>query len=190
MNIHQISVIYHQEQDRLLARISSHESEELRLWLTRRLVLALVPPLTKTAADQLALQTGNIDPAAPQDVQRQRMLENFNKEALAHAGDFKTPYQARDAALPMGKEPLLVTEVKMALLKSGKVQLDFIEKQPEPGRNVRIAISAQLTQGLLHLLDKGIKKSQWLKLPPDSGSGEAADTPEPPDPREKPRYLN
>jgi hypothetical protein len=147
MNIHQISVIYHQEQDRLLARISSHESEELRLWLTRRLVLALVPPLTKTAADQLALQTGNIDPAAPQDVQRQRMLENFNKEALAHAGDFKTPYQARDAALPMGKEPLLVTEVKMALLKSGKVQLDFIEKQPEPGRNVRIAISAQLTQG-------------------------------------------
>jgi hypothetical protein len=189
MNIHQVSVIYHQEQDRLLARISSHESEELRLWLTRRLVLALMPALTKTAADQLARQTGNIDAAAPQDVQRQRMVENFNKEALAHGGDFKTPYQARDAALPMGKEPLLVTEVKMALLKSGKVQLDFIEKQPEPGRNVRIAISAQLTQGLLQLLNKGLKKSQWLKLPPEPVV-EAADTPEPPDPREKPRYLN
>jgi hypothetical protein len=190
MNIHQISVIYHQEQDRLLARISSQESEELRLWLTRRMTLSLMPVLTKTAAGQLAQQTEEVDVAAPQDVQRQRMVENFKKEALAHAGDFKTPYQAKDAALPMGKEPLLVTEVKMALLKSGKVQLDFIEKLPEPGRNVRIAISAQLTQGLLHLLDKGIKKSQWLKLPQTASLEAATDAEEPLEQAEKPRYLN
>ena len=189
MNIHQVSVTYHQEQDRLLARISSQDSEELRLWLTRRMTLSLMPVLTKTAADQLAQQTENIDVAAPQDVQRQRMVDNFKKEALAHAADFKTPYQATDAALPLGKEPLLVTEVKMALLKSGKLQLVFIEKLPEPGRNVRIAITAQLAQGLLQLLDKCIKKSQWLKLPSVAGV-EAADAPEPPDPMEKPRYLN
>ena len=189
MNIHQVSVIYDQEQDRLLARISSHESEEMRLWLTRRLVLALMPVLTKTAAGQLARQTEDIDAAAPQDVQRQRMVENFKKEALAHGGDFKTPYQARDAALPMGKEPLLVTEVKVALLKSGKVQLDFIEKLPEPGRNVRIAIGPQLTQGLVQLMNKGLRKSQWLKSPA-AGIEAAADAPEPPDLMEKPRYLN
>jgi hypothetical protein len=188
MNIHQVSVTYHQEQDRLLARISSQESEELRLWLTRRMTLSLMPVLTKTAAVQLARQTEAVNVAAPQDVQRQRMVDNFKKEALAHAGDFKTPYQAGDAALPLGKEPLLVTEVKMALLKSGKLQLDFIEKVPEPGRNVRIAISAQLTQGLLQLLNKCLKKSQWLK-PPGAGV-ETADAPEPPDPMGKPRYLN
>lgn len=189
MNIHQLTVSYEQEHDRLLARISSDESEEFRLWLTRRMTLSLMPVLTKTAADQLARQAEGIDPAAPQDVQRQRIVENFRKEALAHASDFKTPYQAQDAALPLGKEPLLVTEVKMALLKSGKLQLEFIEKLPEPGRKVRIAIGDQLAQGLLQLLNKCLKKSQWLKSP-DIGIEAAAEAPEPPDPMERPRYLN
>ena len=192
MNIHQVSVTYHQEQDRLLVRISSHESEELRLWLTRRMTLSLMPVLTKTATDQLAQETKdeNGDMAAPQDLHRRRMVENFNKEALAQASDFKTPYRAEGAALPLGQEPLLVTEVKMALLKSGRLQLTFVEKLPEPGRNVRIAIGARLTQGLLQLLNKCLKKSQWLKSPPAAGLEEAADTPEPPDTTEKPRYLN
>lgn len=190
MNIHQVSVTYHQEQDRLLVRISSHESEELRLWLTRRMTLSLMPILTKTAADQLTQETHDGAIATPQDRHRQRMVENFQKEALAHASDFKTPYQAENAALPLGTEPLLVTEVKMSLLKSGKLELAFIEKLPEPGRNVRIAISNRLTQGLLQLLNKCLKKSQWLKSPPVADLEEAADTPEPPDAMEKPRYLN
>lgn len=190
MNIHQVSVIYHPEQDRLLVRISSQDSEEFRLWLTRRLTLALMPGLTKTAAEQLTRETPSSGLAAAPDIQRQRIVENFRKEALTYENDFKTPYQAKDAALPMGKEPLLVTEVKMALLKSGKLQLAFIEKLPEPGRNVRIAINTQLTQGLLQLLNKCLKKSQWLKSPPLAGGQEATDTPETPDPMERPRYLN
>lgn len=190
MNIHQLLVTYHQEEDRLLVRISSHEHEEFRLWLTRRLTLALMPGLTKTATDQLALQTQSSDVAAPPDIQRQHIVENFRKEALAYAGDFKTPYQAKDAALPLGKEPLLVTELKMTLLKSGKLQLVFIEKLPEPGRKVQIAVGAQLTQGLLQLLSKGLKKSQWLKSAPPAAIQEAAEPPETLDPTERPRYLN
>jgi len=190
MNIHQLSVTYHQEEDRLLVRVSSHENEEFRLWLTRRMTLALMPGLTKAATDQLARHTESNDLAAPADIQRQRIVDNFKKEALTYASDFKTPYQAKDAVLPMGKEPLLVTEVKMSLLKSGKLQLAFIEKLPDPGRNVRIATGAQLTQGLLQLLNKCLKKSQWLKSAPLAGAQEAADSPETPDPTERPRYLN
>jgi hypothetical protein len=91
MNIHQVSVTYLPEQDRFLARISSREGEELRLWLTRRLLLPLMPVLTKTATEQLARQTAKIDPAAPPDAQRQRIVENFKKEALAHAATSKPP---------------------------------------------------------------------------------------------------
>jgi hypothetical protein len=190
MNIHQLSVTYHQEEDRLLVRISSHEHEEFRLWLTRRLTLAMMPGLTKTATDQLALQTPSSDLAAPPDIQRQRIVENFRKEALTYASDFKTPYQAKDAALPLGKQPLLVTELKMALQKSGKLQLAFIEKLPESERNVQIAIGSQLTQGLVQLLNKCLKKSQWLNSTPLTGAQEAADTSETPDPTQRPRYLN
>lgn len=191
MNIHQVSVTYLPEHDRFLARISSREGEELRLWLTRRLLLPLMPVLTKTAAEQLTRQTAKIDPTAPPEAQRQRMVENFKKEALAHAGDFKTPYQAKDATLPLGKEPLLVTEIKMSLLASGKLQLDLIEKLPGQGRNVQVAMNAQLTQGLLHLLNQGLKKSLWLKPPVQAASPEAAaDAAEPAEESQRPRYLN
>jgi hypothetical protein len=190
MNIHQVSVTYIPEQDRFLARISSREGEELRLWLTRRLLLPLMPVLTKTAAEQLARQADKIDPAAPPEAQRQRMVDNFKKEALAHAGDFKTPYQTKDAALPLGKEPLLVTEIRMSLLASGKLQLDLTEKLAGQGRNVQVAMNAQLTQGLLHLLNQGLKKSQWLKSPQAASLEAAADTAEPEEQAQKPRYLN
>lgn len=191
MNIHQVSVTYLPEHDRFLARISSREGEELRLWLTRRLLLPLMPVLTKTAAEQLARQTDKIvDPAAPLEAQRQRMVDNFKKEALAHAGDFKTPYQAKDATLPLGKEPLLVTEIKMSLLASGKLRLDLIEKLPGQGRNVQVAMNAQLTQGLLHLLNQGLKKSQWLKSPQAASLETEVDAAEPEEQAQKPRYLN
>jgi hypothetical protein len=38
MRLHQIRIDYHQEQDRLLLRISTNEGSELRFWLTRRFV--------------------------------------------------------------------------------------------------------------------------------------------------------
>lgn len=50
-------------------------------------------------------------------------------------------------------------------------------------------MNAQLTQGLLHLLNQGLKKSQWLK-PPAASAQAAADAAEPAETAEKPRYLN
>ena len=35
MQIHQLSVSYQAEQDRLLLRVSSTDGQEMRLWLTR-----------------------------------------------------------------------------------------------------------------------------------------------------------
>ena len=55
---------------------------------------------------------------------------------------------------------------------------------------MRIAISTQLAQGLLQLLNKCLKKSQWLNSPPLAGIQETPDKPETPDPTERPRYLN
>jgi hypothetical protein len=55
---------------------------------------------------------------------------------------------------------------------------------------VQIAIGPQLTQGLLQLLNKCLKKSQWLQSAPLTSAQEAADTPETLDPEQRPRYLN
>jgi len=55
---------------------------------------------------------------------------------------------------------------------------------------VRIAITTQLAQGLLQLLNKCLKKSQWLKSPQTASLEAATDAEEPLEQAEKPRYLN
>ena len=53
MKIHQLSVNYLAEQDRILMRVNTAASEEMRLWLTRRLMLGLWPLLTKLLTKHL-----------------------------------------------------------------------------------------------------------------------------------------
>lgn len=166
MNIHQISVNYVSEQDRCLVRINSHGGEELRLWFTRRLVLGLMPHLTRTAGEQMQQHTGPAVLAAPVELQRQQMLVSFQKEADAYQGDYQTPFKAEASALPLGKEPALITEVKLTLLPSGKVDLQLIEKTTAQTRNIQLGMTPQLMQGLLHLLGEAMKKSDWLRVPP------------------------
>lgn len=196
MNIHQISVNYVPEQDRCLVRINSQGGEELRLWFTRRLVLSLLPPLRHIASQQMAQHTGPTPLAAPVEQQREQMLASFQKEAKAYQGDYQTPFKAGASALPLGAEPALITDVKLNLLPSGKVDLQLIEKTAEQTRNIQLAMTPQLMQGLLHLLGEAVKKSDWLHVPPPAAelpmapvleTLEAASVLESAD---KPKYLN
>lgn len=193
MNIHQISVNYVPEQDRCLVRINSQGGEELRLWFTRRLVLGLLPHLTHTAGEQMQQHTGPAVLAAPVEQQRQQMLASFQKEAQAYKGDYQTPFKAEASALPLGDEPALITEVKITLLTSGKVDLQLIEKTAAQTRNIQLGMTPQLMQGLLHLLGEAVKKSDWLRLPPPAAELPMAQTLDAPSllaTTDKPKYLN
>lgn len=206
MNIHQVSVSYVLEQDRLLIRINGKEGGELRAWLTRRLALGLMPVLNKTAGDQMAKVAGAVPPAASLADKRQHMVAAFEKEASLRKGDFETPYQAQAHApvdVPVGPEPLLLTEVKITLMDNGQLRLQMFEKFPgqENSRNFQIMMDAALSNGLLQLLHQGLQQSRWLEAPaapvaatdlapaglpdaPDTEAGElAADS-------AKPKYLN
>ncbi|UUZ63318.1 hypothetical protein LP414_28645 [Polaromonas sp. P1(28)-13] len=201
MNIHQVSVSYVSEQDRLLLRINTRDGEELRLWFTRRLTLSLLPVLNTTSADQMKRHTAQASPAAPLEVQRQRMLESFQQEAAAYDGDYASPYQEQ-AQMPalaaaQGIEPMLISEVKITLRAAGQLQLQMFEKLPDQTRNAQVMMDPSLTQGLLHLLNQALKKSQWLELPSQAAGLEASasadannDTSALPDDADRPKYLN
>ena len=53
MQIHQLNIQYQADQDRVLARINTSAGTELRLWLTRRLTLGLLPILRRVESEQL-----------------------------------------------------------------------------------------------------------------------------------------
>jgi hypothetical protein len=202
MNIHQVSVSYVQEQDRLLIRINGKEGGELRAWLTRRLTLALLPVLSQTSTEQIskvaAAAVAAALPAASADDPRSQALAAFETEAALRSGDFETPYQPPSdtpAEPSQGPEPLLLTEVKVTLLGSGQLRLQLFEKLPdqEAVRTFQVMMDPQLSNALLQLLHQSVNASQWLLLPALAAPHEAVSSTEPAEltaDLPKPRYLN
>jgi hypothetical protein len=202
MNIHQVSVSYVQEQDRLLIRINGKEGGELRAWLTRRLALALLPVLSQTSTEQISKIAATVATSAlPADSAadpRGQLLAAFQTEAALRSGDFETPYQtpaeAPDAAAD-GPEPMLLTELKVTLLGNGQLRLQLFEKLPgrETVRTVQVMMDPQLSNALLQLLHQSVNASQWLQLPVIAGLEPAVESTEPAElaaDLAKPRYLN
>ena len=206
MNIHQVSVSYVQEQDRLLLRINGKEGGELRAWLTRRLALGLMPVLNKTAGEQMAKATSAGPSAASLEDKRQQMVAAFEKEVSLRKGDFETPYLSQahpPVDVPIGPEPLLVTEIKITQMGNGQLRLQLFEKFPgqESNRNFQVMMDAPLSNGLLQLLHQGLQQSRWLEAPVvlPTAAGQApvilSDVPdteaaEVPVDSAKPKYLN
>jgi hypothetical protein len=171
MNIHQLSVNYIQEHDRILVRINTTAGQELRVWFTRRLALGLQPMLQNIVAQWVAKQEAvkltAVSPTAAADVQTQQMLSEFKREEFLQQSDFKTPYK-EPHALPLGPEPLLVTEISVTPLPTGQLQISFNEKLPlgdgqlnANPRGFRLALEQKLVHGFVHLLEKAVSASQW-----------------------------
>ena len=192
MKIHQLSVTYQAEQDRILVRINTAAAEEMRLWLTRRLMLGLWPLLSKLMTKHLLKLEAAGTSLDTADEDLKKMLADFRKEEFLRHADFDTPYQENQAVLPLGEEPLLVTDVDASPLANGRLRLSFNEKPPdaEKPRSFQMEMEPKLMQGLMHLLEQALSRSQWREafgMPVAVEEGTAAD--EGPSPR-KPRYLN
>jgi hypothetical protein len=194
MHIHQLSVTYQAEQDRFLLRVSNTGGEEMRLWLTRRLMLGLWPVLDRLQADQVLNAEPGGAALAGADQELRRMLAEFRKEEVLQRADFDTPFEEK-STLPLGPAPLLVTDVDANPLANGRLRLAFNERadasEDAAPRAFQLELDTGLTQGLVHLLEQALARSGWREpfagapgpLPAEAdGLGEAAEP--------RPRYLN
>lgn len=189
MQVHQLSVNYEQAHDRILARINTTTGDELRVWFTRRLCLTLWPSLNKAVAEYVAQQKGRkglvTTPMGHADDLTRQMMADFERQDSLKNADFKTPYKAQPTQLPLGPEPLLVTQMKLNTLASGLLQFDFKEKLPgQAPRGFQLGMAEQTLHGFVHLLDKAMSRARW------HGDAAGAQSPAPAVDEEKPRYLN
>lgn len=192
MKIHQLSVTYLAEQDRILVRVNTAAAEEMRLWLTRRLMLGLWPLLSSLLTRHLLkLEAAgmSLDTA---DEGLRKMLADFRKEEFLRQADFETPYQDNQSQLPLGEEPLLITDVDASALPNGKLRLSFNERPPQGGkpRSFHMEMEPKLMQGLMHLLDQALARSQWREAFGIPGAAEDASSADGGRGSRKPRYLN
>ena len=159
MNIHQLSVVFDDRQDRLLMRVNTQEGEEVRLWLTRSISLRPLGPMESTIAK---LEARN--PAVAADDARARgMLVELKHQAFLQNSDLATPFSGQSTSLPLGDIPLLVTEVRLDVRAQGGAQMVFQDcgDAEVPARSCTLQMQSTLVHGLLHLLQKAISKSQW-----------------------------
>lgn len=197
MNIHQLSVTYQPEQDRILARVNTTAGEEMRLWLTRRLMVGLWPLLSKLMTEHLLrLEAAGSSLDAADDEMKQ-MLADFRRQEFLQQADFETPYQEKQARLPLGAEPLLVTDVDASPLPNGRLRLSFNENAAgraadaatEP-RRFQMEMEPRLMQGLMHLLEQALAQSRWREAFAPAAAAEDPTRPDGPSPSNRPRYLN
>jgi hypothetical protein len=192
MKIHQLSVTYLAEQDRILVRVNTAAAEEMRLWLTRRLMLGLWPLLSKLLTKHLLKLEAAGSSLDTADEDLKRMLTEFRKEEFLKQADFETPYQENQPQLPLGDEPLLITDVDAAPLPNGQLRLSFNERPPGEGkpRSFRMEMEPKLMRGLMHLLEQALARSQWREafgapIVVEDGAAPGEDRAS-----RKPRYLN
>src|SRR4030095_142782 len=158
MKIHQLSVPYLTQQDRILVRVNTAAAQEMRLWLTRRLMLGLWPLLSKLFTTHLLKLEAAGSALETADEDLRKMLADFRKEEFLKHADFDTPYQESQAQLPVGEEPLLVTDVDASPLPHGRLHLSFNEWPTglEKPRSFQMEMEPKLMQGLMHLLEQAL----------------------------------
>lgn len=188
MKIHQFQASYLIEQDRVLVRFNTHSGEELRLWLTRRLVKNLFPHIIQAATtlpDAPAQLTSH-------DGADHLALAQFRKQESLQQADFNTPFKTEAAVLPMGAAPLLATTVHITPCEGGALRIGFEEKIPDRAemRSFEVTLDPPLLHGFMHLLELALQHADWglqlvkLDSPNETPSLDAFLAAEPP------KYLN
>lgn len=169
MNIHQLNVSHVDRHDRLLLRLNTQTAEEFRFWLTRRMTLRLLPALQQTVGRLESSQPGVMAP----DPASQQILADLKRDDFLQKADLKTPYADKAQLLPLGNEPMLVTDVQLNF-KAGAVQMTLQDKGAPAGQpqSCQLNLPPSLVHGLIHLIRQAMDKAQW-------GSAESAPPPTP-----------
>ena len=164
MQIHQMSVTYLPEQDRILMRINTTEGEEMRMWLTRRLMVGLWPLLTKLLTEHLLKLESAGASLAGANPELKKMLADFRKEEFLQHADFDTPYE--EGEQPAAGRGAAAGDRRRRHAAGQRPAAPELQRAARPTgaakpRSFQMEMQPKLMQGLMHLLDQALLQSQW-----------------------------
>jgi hypothetical protein len=182
MNIHQLSVVYVDEQDRILLRFNTSAGEELSLWLTRRMLSRVMEPLQDAVCHLEARKT----PLSDRSAATRRLLADLKRAEVLENSDFSTPYHGRSGEIPTGA--LLVTQMSMAVQSNRQLLVTFEEHLAQQTRSLQLSMESSMLHGFIHLLELAMRQAQWESAGAlNQQSGNHADAEDSAEPR--PKYI-
>jgi hypothetical protein len=159
MSLQQLQVTYHQQQDRVLLRAAfkgpDEPRQELRAWITRRMVPPLWSGMLRALSTQISLEL-------PQSAQASREIIGMKHEASvaeqAARGNFNDGFDNSAQEYPMGEEPLLIDALRFTVNPHEPVRINFA---PPDGKGFEIAFSSAVLHAFCKLLQDAVKSAQW-----------------------------
>jgi hypothetical protein len=156
VNIHQMQLRYQPAADRLLWQLRTTNGDLYAMWLTRRMVRLLWPPLSKLVTQAGIVQTL---PHATVLPEAQAMLAQAVRDRPLPGASFAEPFDAKATGHPLGAEPLLPEAIDLGPGDNGqglKLQL-----REDGGRRLAMQLSADLSTALLRLLEQALAGADW-----------------------------
>ncbi|MGE4218195.1 MAG: hypothetical protein AB7G39_02010 [Alphaproteobacteria bacterium] len=150
--LHQMTMSYSAEQDRLLFRISTTGGMEAQLWLTRRFVKVLWPALIQSSDGAPAQQV-----QAPTGRAKEVVRAVAHQEALQKV-KLDKPHDQEKRNTPLTEVPLLVVGGNCRMGENGITHLTL---RTDDGRDISLGLNAELLHGLLHQISTLASKAGW-----------------------------
>lgn len=151
--LHQMTMSFSAEEDRLLLRMSTTEKTEYQFWLTRRFVRVLWGALIKTIENEPDIKRA-IEPAT------KRAVMAMEHQAAVGKSDFSRDHEAGHRNVTEESGPLLVIGGSVRPPK-GKAGLTVLNLQTRGGHTVNVGLNKNLLHALCRLLIDTTTHAGW-----------------------------
>lgn len=159
--IHQMTIEYKLDDDRLLFKVATRDHTEYRMWLTRRLIRGLWGPVIRT----FEAQTG-VEGLAAAPVKQAVM--SLKHQEVVQSGDYSQKHDPEAKPESGDLTPMLAVAAACEPLADGLVTLKLKTSQ---GHDVNFNINEEMLHAFCHLVRSGVERAQWDI---DVGVGDAA----------------
>lgn len=173
-HLHQMTVKYVPQEDRLLLRVATSEKTEYRMWLTRRFVAVLWPALGGQLAQSADL-AGVVRPAAksaeaaagaaaepppppPVSAKVRDAVLGMEHQAAIQESDFSRKHDEDTVDLTGNTGPMIITGAKVKPWDGKHLVMSL---QTDDKRNVTVTLDKKLLHGFCHMVATTVQKADW-----------------------------
>jgi hypothetical protein len=166
MELRQIQASYEAGEDRILLRASfgadDHALQEIRAWLTRRLVKTLWPGIMQALETQITLDYPLASHARAEIV---NMKHQATIDDIRARGKFDLPFAATAHSLPFGELPIVLTSAHISLQPKQTPRIQFNSSRMG---SFELSLEPNMLHGFCTLLQEAVRLAEWdieLQLP-------------------------
>ena len=146
MSITQFNATYVAEEDRVLFRFNTSQSQEYRLWFTRGVVRSILALGAQASVAVLARE---------HPPEQAKAIAEFKQQAKAEQVQFTTFVPATN--FPLGTEPILIQQARIKLMD----QATALELVMPKGQLLTMNLNEEMIAQLRLLLQTIAQRAQW-----------------------------